>query len=122
MNTTIFIPGNVPSSKNSKQWTGKYFIHSKSCQEYYKNTDSFWKMEAVNFRNSIKDLPKPLKIEFEFIRKSKHKFDLINPCQTIQDLMVKYGWIDDDNADEIIPYFKPYSYDKENPGVYIKIL
>ena len=36
--------------------------------------------------------------------------------------MVKAGWIEDDNADFIIPVFEHYTYDKKNPGVYIEIL
>ncbi len=37
------------------------------------------------------------------------------------DLMVLHGWLEDDNADEIIPVFEPYSYSKEKPGVLIGI-
>jgi len=70
----------------------------------------------------IKGKSKPYRISFKFVRKSKHKFDYINPAQTIQDQMVKYGWIDDDNADEMLPIFVKFEYNKENPGVYINVL
>ena len=33
-----FIPGNVPSSKNGRRWTGKYFISSKTVMKYRKDT------------------------------------------------------------------------------------
>lgn len=120
----IFIPGNVPSSKNSKQWTGKFLVHSKQAQKYYKATDSFWKAGAIDFNNQLKQhaFSKPLKVSFTFIRGTKHKFDYVNPLQTILDLMVKHGWIEDDNADEIIPVFETYSYDKVKPGVKIKLI
>lgn len=118
----IFIPGNVPSSKNSKQWTGKFLVHSKQSQTYYKLSGQDWTKFGVQFRQLTKNLPKPLKVEFTFIRGSRHKFDYVNPLQTVLDLMVKYNWIDDDNADEIKPYFGDYSYDKDNPGVVIKII
>ena len=36
--------------------------------------------------------------------------------------MVKNGWIEDDNAEFIIPVFEQYEYDKEKPGVYITII
>ena len=42
--------------------------------------------------------------------------------QTVQDDMVKGGWIEDDNAEFILPVFIQYTYDKKNPGVYIEIL
>ena len=92
---SVFIPGNTPSSKNSQQWTGKYLVKGKK---------------------------KPYNIEFTFYRKTKRKFDYINAAQIVQDLMVKYGWIDDDNCTEMKPYFGNYVHQKDNPGVKIKIL
>ena len=89
---SIFIPGNVPSSKNGKQWTGRILINSKATRAYIKNSTEFY------------------------------KFDYINPTQTIHDVMVKFNWLKDDNCEEIIPIFEEYSYNKENPGVIIKIL
>ena len=40
----------------------------------------------------------------------------------MQDDMVKHHWIDDDNCENILPVFEPYEYDKENPGVEIKLI
>jgi hypothetical protein len=40
----------------------------------------------------------------------------------VQDDMVKAGWIEDDNAEFILPVFEQYTYDKSNPGVWIEIL
>jgi Holliday junction resolvase RusA-like endonuclease len=117
-----FIPGNVPSSKNGRRWTGKYFIASKSVMNYRKDTKSIYKEFATEFTDAIKDMPLPIKVEFTFIRGSKHKFDYINPAQTVQDDMVKHGWIEDDNANFMIPFFAPFIYDKKDPGVIIKIL
>ena len=120
----IFIPGNVPSSKNSKRWTGKILIHSKTTMRYIKESKEFY----VKYKNKFLSLlnesnqQKPYRVSFKFIRGSKHKFDYVNPLQTVQDLMVKNGWLDDDNCEELIPVFEVYEYNKENPGVYIKIL
>ena len=121
MNTVIFIPGNVPSSKNNKQWTGKFLVWSKRAQLYIKETKEFWELYKDEFRSACNGLEKPYHVRFKFIRNSRHKFDYVNPSQSILDLMVKYGWIDDDNADEVLPIFEPYEYDKEKPGVYIKL-
>lgn len=121
----IFIKGNVPSSKNSKIWTGKHLIWSKTANKYVKDTKEEWEYRKIRFQNEVLiqcNNTYPIKVSFKFIRGSKHKFDYINPLQTILDLMVKYEWIPDDNADIIIPYFEPYSYDKVNPGVEIRIL
>ena len=38
----IFIPGNTPSSKNGRIWTGSFSIGSKVTMEYYKNSKQDW--------------------------------------------------------------------------------
>jgi len=122
MDKSIFIPGNVPSSKNSKQWTGKMLINSKATRTYIKDTVEFYMKYRVDFQKTLKDKEKPYKLSLKFIRGTRHKFDYLNPAQTVQDLMVKYNWIKDDNCEEILPVFEKYEYDKKNPGVIIKIL
>jgi len=117
-----FIPGNVPSSKNGRRWTGKYFIASKAVMNYRKLTKEYYAKYAEDFRNEVAKQDLPVTISFEFIRGSRHKFDYINPAQTVQDDMVKHGWIEDDNAEFIIPAFEQYSYDKKNPGVWIELV
>ena len=116
-----FIPGNVPSSKNSRRWTGKYFIASKAVMRYRKASKVSYKKLKNSFIKTYSKYEEPVVISFRFIRGSKHKFDQINPAQTVQDDMVEHGWIEDDNADIILPAFKPYHYDKNQPGVYIEI-
>lgn len=117
----IYISGNVPSSKNSKQWTGKYLIHSKTTREYIINSKNEWLINKNKFLEMIKGKEKPYLIKFYFVRDSKRKFDYINACQLPCDLMVKYGWIEDDNTTQIIPYFVGYEVDKNKAGVYIDI-
>ena len=118
----IFIPYNVPSSKNSKQWTGKYLVNSKTVQKYIKDTKGYWSYYRNDFSKLLIGKEKPYKISLKFIRGSRRKFDYINPCQTIHDLMVKNNWLEDDNCNEILPIFEVYEYDKEKPGVIINVL
>ena len=117
-----FIPGNVPSSKNGRRWTGRYFVSSKATTKYRKETGKYYDQFRKGFRKQLAKLELPVKVSFKFIRGSKHKFDYINPAQTTQDDMVKHHWIDDDNCENIIPVFEPYEYDKKNPGVEIKLI
>jgi len=120
----IFIPTNVPSSKNGRVWTGKFFIASKSVAKWRKETESHWMINKQSFLKELFKQPsgQPIRLSITFARNSKHKFDYINPCQTIMDEMVKHGWLVDDNADIVIPVFEPYVYDKESPGVYLEII
>ena len=116
-----FIPGNVPSSKNGRRWTGKFFISSKATMKYRKDTAIYFEKFRKSFRKQLSKLELPVRISFKFIRGSRHKFDYLNPAQTVQDDMTKHHWIDDDNCENIIPEFEPYEYDKKNPGVIIKL-
>ncbi|AKC96132.1 crossover junction endodeoxyribonuclease RusA [Sneathia vaginalis] len=119
----IYIRGNVPSSKNSKQWTGKTLIMSETVRKYNKNYGyQYDDPENIKkFKKMIEHEIKPLKIGFYFIRDSRRKFDYVNIAQYPLDMMVKNGWIDDDNAEEVIPIFLGYKVDKLKSGMIIKI-
>lgn len=118
----FFIPGNCPSLKNSKRWTGKYLISSKRVMEYLKAT----KYDYLGLKDAMLSIlsgkEKPYKISFKFIRGSKHKFDYVNAVQLPLDILVDIGVLEDDNADEVMPIFEQYEYNKEFPGVIITIL
>lgn len=116
------IPGNTPSSKNSRVFTGKHFIASKATRDWVKKTADAFEEQRKDFTNELKGLSKPYRIQFKFYRGSKHKFDYLNPAQTVQDAMVKHHWIEDDNCEVMLPVFAEYEYDKENPRVEIIIL
>jgi len=116
----IFINGSVPSSKNSKIFTGKFLVWSKAAQKYRKESKQQYLDNKDLFLSQIHEYP--IKCSIKFIRGTRHKFDLINPTQTLFDLFVEYQWIEDDNADIIIPVYEQYEYNKENPGVWITII
>lgn len=89
----LFIPGNVPSSKNGKQIVFKknktdnskipIMIWSKAAKLYVKETKKYYEEFAHTFRNeyekyvSLDNLP--MEVKFLFVRGSKHKFDYPNP-------------------------------------------
>ena len=69
----------------------------------------------------------PLEIGFHFVRDSRRKFDFHNIVQVVLDLLTASDFIIDDNMDCVIPFAlkrdgKFYSVDKENCGVWIKII
>lgn len=118
----FWISQNTPSSKNAKQWTGKILINNKRAMAWKKATKDEWEFQKERFLDCIAELPFPLYIELTFYRGNKHKFDYINMAQIIFDEMKEQKWITEDNADIIKPYFGDYIYDKDKPGVLIKIL
>lgn len=123
----IFIAGNTPSSKNSKQFvtlkSGKtLLINSKTVQKYIKESKADWLVNKSEFLKMLKGKEKPYKIELFFIRDSRRKFDYINAAQIIFDLMQHYGYIEDDDSQNIIPVFKGFEVDKARAGVEIEVL
>jgi hypothetical protein len=119
----IFIKGNVPSSKNSKQITAQgLLINSKTVRKYDKEFGSQWNDERLKrkFKEAIENKVKPLRIGFYFHRSTRRKFDYVNVAQYPLDMMVKNGWIEDDDATNVIPYFLGYEVTK-NSGVTIVV-
>ena len=123
----IFIPGNVPSSKNSRMMTKSgLLIKSPLCFKYEKATKDIFVEKSKEFREYVGEIDKPLFIRLHFVRDSKRRGDFHNLTQFIADLLVKNGWIEDDNMNQVffVPYKiegKWYSVDKENCGVWIKV-
>lgn len=124
-----FIKGHVPSSKNSRIFNSRTrrSFPSSSVQKYYKESEKDWEINKKDFLQTIKSLAYPIHIGFHFVRATKHKYDFVNPLQTIQDRLVHFGYLEDDNMDVLVPH--PYeingtytTVDKNNPGVFIVIL
>ena len=123
----IFIKGNTPSSKNSKQFVtlknGKtMLLNSKTVQKYIKESKTDWILNKRNFLKMLENKEKPYRIELYFIRDSKRRFDYVNAAQIIFDLMQEYGYIEDDDSQNIIPVFKGFEVDKTKAGVEIRVL
>jgi hypothetical protein len=142
----IFIPGNVPSKKNDKVVRFKFSkFHMKGkvkitmgnrpAMAFVAQGPRTLKYEALvkkhfinfkdDFRKLLEEVEKPYYIEFYFVRNSKRKFDFNNANHTVTDLMVKYGWIDDDDCSEMLPipnlHGATHHVDKNNPGVWITL-
>lgn len=144
-NELIFIPGNVPSSKNSRintkhgsfaSKTVKSYLNSLGIQSYssskklvkgYVNKPNLIENLREDFLKQTSGKELPLEIGFHFVRDSKRKFDFHNIVQVVLDLLTAHDIIIDDNMDCVIPFAlkiesKFYSVNKEQSGVWIKII
>ncbi len=140
----IFIPNNTPSLKNSKIATSRGVFSSKTVKKYlgllgiqnyspgrkevkgYVNRPNLFEQLRPQFEKALEGKEAPFNIGLHFVRDSKRKFDFNNANQIIADLMVAHDIIEDDNMDFYLPYplildDKAYSYNKEKPGVWLKI-
>lgn len=122
----ITIYGELYSSKNSKRivkfGNRPALIASKQYLASIKPIEQQLVLNRYRWSEETKNASKPLKIVFKIYRKTHRRFDYVNIIQGLQDLMVKCGWLSDDNADELIPYFKPYEVDKNNPRVELEVI
>jgi len=121
---TIFIKGNVPSSKNTMMPVGNRMIKGGRTRVYEKETDIHFKVFKSRFLEMCKGKEKPYKLEFLFIRDQRRAFDFHNAIQLPMDLLVNHGWIKDDNVNEVVPYpAEPcHGYDPKLAGFIIKVL
>lgn len=123
----IFISGNTPSSKNSKQFVTlkngkKLLLNSKIVRKYIDKSEMDWRFNKTEFFKMLKGKEKPYKIELYFIRDSRRKFDYINAAQIVFDLMQHYGYIEDDDSTNVIPVFRAFEVDNTRAGVEIRVL
>lgn len=125
MKTTIFIPGQTPSKKNSKQIVlpgdGRRRVVSS---EFY----TTWEKEALLRlrQNELVGYPwkYPLRVGFHYVRKGRHRFDWNNLDQAVADILVKAGIIKDDSMNHIYPNGDlswEVSKEKERQGVYVTL-
>jgi Holliday junction resolvase RusA-like endonuclease len=129
----IFIPCNVPSSKNGRdpyikkegppdKWYA-ILVNNKLYQKYKKDTKGYYSSYVIEFQKMLEGKTMPYTIAFHFVRSSHRKFDYHNVCQAVCDIMQKEGWIPDDDSKTIIPDFsRGFSVDKNNAGVWIDVL
>jgi len=119
----IFIPGNVPSLKNSKVKTGRGIFASPTVNKYIRSLgiQSFSSSKKIvkgyvdpsrpnkieKFREQILkmklDKDNPLFIGVHHVRNSKRRFDFSNSVEIIQDLFVAHNFIEDDNVEFLFP-------------------
>ena len=123
MKDGIFIYGNVPSSKNSKVWTGKMLVSSKGVYRYKRQAIKQFEAHRNKFLKAAAKKPLPLLVKFTFFRETHQRFDFNNISQIVCDMMVLCKWIEDDSYKYLVPVFNPeVIIDKRNPGVKIQIL
>lgn len=125
------IKGRFPS-KTVTKWLRTFGIKSYSASRkeviYFKRIQKLYDLEEILKPIKQAEIKSyPLLLGMHFVRNSKHKWDFNNANQIILDLMTALDIIPDDNTQFILPFpllinDKYWDYDKENPGVYIKLL
>lgn len=123
---SITIYGELYSSKNSKRIVRfgdkMALIPSKAYMGSVKPIEQQLVLNRYKWLKEIENCSKPLKIGFYIYRKTKRAWDWNNINQGISDLLVRCGWLQDDNVYEYIPVFLGWEVDKNNPRVEISVI
>lgn len=94
----------IPSKKNSKQIRKNW----KTGQNYLTSSDKYlaWEYENLILLNKVKRIYRcPIvnieKVDIEFVRPDKRRFDLDNKASSLLDVLVEAGIIEDDSVNHI---------------------
>ena len=119
----IFIPGNIPSLKNSKVKTARGIFSSPTVNKFLRSIGiqkfNSRKKEVKGYvdatrPNQFEALRKefmkmkvgkddPIVIGYHQVRNSKRLFDFSNSVEIVQDLMTAHDFIEDDNVKHVFP-------------------
>ncbi len=114
------IHGRIPSKKNQKSIfyrNGKPFIStSQKFKEWHK-----YAVEEISLQKP-KMHPGPVRIHVDFYLPDNRKTDLSNKLESINDLLVDVGIIEDDCWQQVPEIVSTGQLDKENPRAIIQII
>ena len=119
----VFVPGNVPSLKNSKVKTSRGIFHSPTVSKFIRSLGiqhfNSRKKEVKGYKDPLKPNQfealrtsfesmkhgkgEPLIIGYHQVRNSKRLFDFSNSVELVQDLMTAHDFIEDDNVKYVFP-------------------
>jgi Holliday junction resolvase RusA-like endonuclease len=132
MEQSITIIGELFSSKNSMQIIPNrsrkpnqppyFLVKSKACKDAETPIEKQLLVHRPKWRSMTKDASFPLALKFKIYRKAHRRFDYVNCIQSLLDCMTRMKWIEDDDADHIIPIFDQYEVDPKNPRVEISLV
>jgi len=102
--------GNIPSKKNSR-------INTRSGRSFPSKRYSEWHELASWQIITMKPIGYRIKIDYTFIPKDRRLFDVSNKIESINDLLVDMGIVEDDNYKFLlIGNTEVLEHDKENCG------
>ena len=119
----MWIPGNVPSLKNSKVKTKRGIFSSPTVSKYIRKlgiqsfnsrkkevkgyVDRTRPNQIEELRNQFEEMKvgkkNPLFIGYHHVRNSKRLFDFSNSVEVLQDLFTAHDFIEDDNVKYVFP-------------------
>ena len=125
---SIKLTGNIPSKKNSlrrvKRGNRVFTMASQKFEEWHE--DALWQLTAASVPKEAKEMVVKIVIIFySGLNKDgsagKRKFDLTNKAESVMDLLVDYGYLEDDNFKVVPDLTLRYGRGREEAGCDIHI-
>lgn len=118
------IYGQPAVKKNSQQVVrrgGKIFkIDTPAYKRWRSSCEQQLKLEAI--KKPLKPISEPINLELKFYLETRRKTDLSALYEGIQDVLVKEGWLEDDNYLIVANHDgSSAQWDKENPRIEVAI-
>lgn len=108
----ITIQGSIPSKKNSRN----IFVRGGRIVNIPQTNYKTWSEDAYKQLSGVKEIKNIQEVHLEFYPKDRRKFDLTNKAESIMDVLVDCGIIEDDNYSVIPKVVLVFGeVDKENP-------
>ena len=117
---TLTLNGRIPSKKNSKIFARRgqrtFLIPSNKYTQWHKEASLEVKQQQIQMVNNVSE------IQLEFVMPDNRKTDLTNKAESVMDLLVDCGIIEDDSW-QFIPLLtlSCKGKNKDKPGVTIWI-
>lgn len=124
---TFDLDGTIPSKKNNKQMfrnrkTGKFFPASSN---KYKEWHQGASLQISLQKNGIKDVKFPIQkcisLDVTLLYGTKRRADNTNKAESVHDLLVDVGILQDDDWQTTGPTSQIPEYRERQPGAYIVI-
>lgn len=119
---------NIPLEPISKKNSQRILLNPRTRKPFIMPSEKYkqYERDAAHFLSMVNvwDAPikAPVNIKCEFYMKTRRRVDLTNLLEAIDDILVKYGVLEDDNYNIIVSHdgSRVY-YDKENPRTVVEI-
>ena len=111
----------IPNRSRKPNQRPYFLVKSRAAKEAEGPIEAQLLQHRNTWRAMTRDASFPLALRFKIYRKTHRKFDYVNIVQSLLDCMTRMKWIEDDDADHILPIFDLYEVDSANPRVVISI-
>lgn len=116
----FIIPGQIYSSKNSREVRGGKVVYSDAVQKYIQDNMKYYTQYTDEVQAILSMMDKPYRCRIYFVMGTRQRWDYQNMCQLPCDMMQWAGWVGDDDKNSLITVPAGHSVNPDNPHIQIE--